>query len=64
MLYRPRAMISAFLMAAAVPFASAQSFAELAASDSPARHQRLVEAARKEGSVTVYTSNAAETIRY
>src|ERR1700704_2137616 len=63
MLYRPRAMISAFLMAAAVPFASAQSFAELASGDSPARHQRLVEAARKEGSVTVYTSNAAPTIQ-
>src|ERR1700704_630232 len=63
MLYRPRAMISAFLMAAAVPFASAQSFAELASGDSPARHQRLVEAARKEGSVTVYTSNAAPTVQ-
>jgi iron(III) transport system substrate-binding protein len=56
-------MISAFLMAVAAPFASAQSFAELASGDSPSRHQRLVAAAQKEGSVTVYTSNAAETIK-
>jgi len=56
-------MIAALLLAAAAPFASAQSFAELASDDSPTRHQRLVEAARKEGSVTVYTSNAADTLK-
>src|SRR6266852_9688296 len=61
--FRSRAMICAFLLAVAAPLASAQSFAEPASSDSPSRHQRLVEAARKEGSVTVYTSNAAETIK-
>jgi len=55
-------MIFVFLMAAAAPFASAQSFAGLASDDSPSRHQRLVEAAKQEGSLTVYTSNAAETI--
>jgi iron(III) transport system substrate-binding protein len=63
MLFQPRVMISAFLMAVAAPFASAQSFAELAADGSPSRHQRLVDAARKEGSLTLYTSNAAETIK-
>jgi len=50
-------------LAAAAPFASAQSFAELASNDSASRHQRLVEAARKEGSLTLYTSNAADTIK-
>jgi len=44
-----RVLISAFL-AVAAPFASAQSFSELASDDSPSRHQRLLEAARKEGS--------------
>ena len=63
MLFRSCVMISVFLLALAAPFASAQSIAELASSDSASRHQRLVEAARKEGSVTVYTSNAAETIK-
>ncbi len=56
-------MIPVLLLAVAVPFASAQSFADLALSDSPTRHQRLVGAARKEGSLTVYTSNAAPTIK-
>jgi iron(III) transport system substrate-binding protein len=56
-------MISAFLMAVAAPLASAQSFAELATDGSPSRHQRLVEAAKKEGSLTLYTSNAADTIK-
>ena len=55
-------LIFASLLAAAAPVASAQSFAELASDASPSRHQRLVEAARKEGSLTVYTSNAAPTI--
>ncbi len=63
MLFRSRVMLSAFLLAVAAPCASAQSFAELASDDSPSRHQRLVEAARKEGSLTLYTSNAAETIK-
>src|SRR6185295_14690890 len=40
--------IAAFLLAVAAPLATAQS---------------LVDAARREGSVTVYTSNAAPTIR-
>jgi len=56
-------MICAFLLAVAAPFASAQSFAEPASDDSPSRHQRLVQAARKEGSLTVYTSNAADTLK-
>jgi len=56
-------LISAFLLAVAAPLASAQSFAELASDDSASRHQRLAEAARKEGSLTVYTSNAAPTIQ-
>src|SRR2546427_5645754 len=63
MLFRSRVTISAFLMVVAAPFASAQPFSELASRDSPARHQRLVEAAQKEGSLTVYTSNAAPTIQ-
>jgi len=56
-------MICAFLLAVAAPFASAQSFAEPASDDSPSRHQRLAQAARKEGSLTVYTSNAADTLK-
>src|SRR6266705_2382734 len=55
-------LISALLLAFAAPFAAAQSFAELASDSGPSRHERLVEAARKEGSLTVYTSNAAPTI--
>ena len=55
-------LISAFLLAVAAPSASAQSFAELASDGGPSRHERLVAAARKEGSLTVYTSNAAPTI--
>jgi iron(III) transport system substrate-binding protein len=53
----------ALLLAGLIPAAAAQPFAELASDDSPSRHQRLVEAARKEGSLTLYTSNAAPTIR-
>jgi len=56
-------LISAFLLAAAAPLASAQSFADLASDDGPSRHQRLVQAARIEGSLTVYTSNAADTLK-
>jgi iron(III) transport system substrate-binding protein len=55
-------LICALLVAAAAPIAAAQSFAGLASDDSPSRHQRLVKAAQKEGSLTVYTSNAAPTI--
>src|SRR6266852_142827 len=61
--FRSRAMICAFLLAVAAPFASAQSFAEPASEDSPSRHRRLVQAAQKEGSLTVYTSNAADTLK-
>src|SRR6266852_5965689 len=61
--FRSRAMICAFLLAVAAPFASAQSFAEPASDDRPSPHQRLVQAARKEGSLTVYTSNAADTLK-
>jgi iron(III) transport system substrate-binding protein len=56
-------LISAFLLAVAAPFASAQSFVDLASDESPSRHQRLVEAARKEGFLTLYTSNAAPTLQ-
>lgn len=56
-------LISAFLLAVAAPHASAQAFADLASDDSPSRHQRLVAAAQKEGSLTLYTSNAAPTIQ-
>src|SRR6266850_1598172 len=44
-------LILGLLLAAAIPIAAAQSSAE------------LVDAARKEGSVNVYTSNAAPTIQ-
>jgi iron(III) transport system substrate-binding protein len=63
MLFQSRVIVSALLMAVAAPFASAQSFAELASDDGPLRHRRLAEAARKEGSLTVYTSNAAQTLK-
>jgi len=56
-------LISAFLLAAVAPFASAQSFVDLASDDGSSRHQRLVQAARMEGSLTVYTSNAADTLK-
>jgi len=56
-------LISAFLLAVAAPLASAQSFADLASDESPSRHQRLVQAAPKEGSLTLYTSNAAPTLQ-
>ncbi len=58
-----RMVISALLLAVAIPFAAAQSFSGLASDDSPSRRQRLVEAAQKEGSLTLYTSNAAPTIQ-
>ena len=57
-----RRLIFGLLIGVAAPLAAAQSFAELAADGSPSRHQRLVEAAKKEGSLTLYTSNAAPTI--
>jgi iron(III) transport system substrate-binding protein len=43
--------------------AAAQSFADLAADGGPSRHERLVQGARREGSLTLYTSNAAQTIK-
>jgi iron(III) transport system substrate-binding protein len=55
--------VAALLLALAAAPAAAQSFAELAADASPSRHERLVQAARKEGSLTLYTSNAAQTIK-
>jgi len=51
------------LAALAVAPAAAQSFPQLAADGGPARHERLVQAAKKEGSLTLYTSNAAPTIK-
>jgi ABC-type Fe3+ transport system substrate-binding protein len=56
-------LICALLLAVAAPCASAQAFADLASDDSPSHHQRLVAAAQKEGSLTLYTSNAAPTIQ-
>ena len=47
----------------AAPAAGAPSFAELAGDGGASRHDRLVQGARKEGSLTVYTSNAAQTIQ-
>ena len=47
-------IFSCLLLSAA--FASAQTFADLAGRADPGRHQRLLEAARKEGSLTFYTS--------
>src|SRR5258706_4043100 len=61
--FRSRVMVCAFLLAVAATLESAQSFAEPASDDGPSRHQRLVQAARKEGSLTVYTSNAADTLK-
>jgi iron(III) transport system substrate-binding protein len=49
-------LIAASWMSGAAHSAPPQSFSELASNDHPARHQRLLEAARKEGSVTLYTS--------
>lgn len=51
----PRALLFLCLLICAT-FALAQPFAELAGKAEAGRHQRLVEAARKEGSVTFYTS--------
>ena len=48
-------LLSSLLFCAA---AGAQSFADLAQNDSPTRHQKLVGAAKKEGSLTFYTSIA------
>jgi iron(III) transport system substrate-binding protein len=52
---RPFRMLVA--VALALPLcAIAQTIADLASHEDPARHQRLVDGARKEGSVTFYTS--------
>lgn len=51
-----RRMSLLLLMALAAPGSTAQSLADLAASDAEGRHQRLMEGAKKEGSLTFYTS--------
>ena len=51
-----RTALAALFTLAAAPFASAQSFAELATNDKPGRHAQLVAAAKKEGTLTFYTS--------
>ena len=51
-------IIMLFLFSLCGAAAGAESFAELAQNDSPTRHQKLVEAAKKEGSLTFYTSIA------
>jgi iron(III) transport system substrate-binding protein len=60
-MHRRRQLVSVLLCSlllgiGAVHPALAQSFADLASKDDPARHQRLVEAAKKEGTLTFYTS--------
>ena len=55
---RTLAIIGMFVLSLSGAAASAQTFAELAQDGSPTRHQKLVEAAKKEGSVTFYTSIA------
>jgi iron(III) transport system substrate-binding protein len=50
------ALIAAACVCFSASNAAAQSFADLAARDDPGRPQRLVEGAKKEGSVTLYTS--------
>jgi iron(III) transport system substrate-binding protein len=50
-----RRFIAGLLLAAAAP-AAAQSFADLAGKSDAGRHARLVEAAKKEGALTFYTS--------
>jgi iron(III) transport system substrate-binding protein len=55
--------VAVLLVALAAPPAAAQSFAELAADGGPSRDERLVAAAKQEGALTLYTSNAAQTIK-
>ena len=55
---RAISIIMLFLFSLCGAAAGAESFAELAQNDSPTRHQKLVEAAKKEGSLTFYTSIA------
>ncbi len=49
-------LISILGSALAATAVQAQSFSELASTDTPARHQRLLEAAKREGALTFYTS--------
>lgn len=49
-------LVAASLMSGAAHSAPPQSFSELTSNDHPTRHQQLLEAARKEGSLTLYTS--------
>jgi iron(III) transport system substrate-binding protein len=51
-----RSMAAILLCGTASVVCTAQSIADLAAADNHARHQKLVEGAKKEGSVTFYTS--------
>jgi ABC-type Fe3+ transport system substrate-binding protein len=57
-----RAAVLLLALAGAQP-AAAQSFAQLAADGGPSRHERLAAAAKTEGALTLYTSNAAQTIK-
>jgi ABC-type Fe3+ transport system substrate-binding protein len=57
-----RAAVLVLALAGAQP-APAQSFAQLAADGGPSRHERLAAGARNEGALTLYTSNAAQTIK-
>jgi iron(III) transport system substrate-binding protein len=62
-LIRLLALLAIVAAACAAAQSFAQSFAQLAADGGPSRHERLVNAAKKEGSLTLYTSNAAPTIK-
>ena len=55
---RTSSLVSLLLSVLYCVSAGAQTFADLANSDSPTRHQKLIEAAKKEGSLTFYTSIA------
>ena len=50
------ALVAAAFISLMAPVAAAQSFAELAGKGDPGRRERLAQAAKKEGSVTFYTS--------
>ena len=58
-----RVLVSLAFLAAQSAQSFAQSFAELASDGGASRHQRLVAAAQKEGSLTLYTSNAADALK-
>ena len=54
--YFPRVWLVGCLLVCATTLAGAQTFAELAGKSDAGRHARLVEAAKREGSVTFYSS--------